>query len=64
LPHDLIANGGKIEFEMTDQPTKWGAPAATTPRRRSHSGEDPMTWHDSTSDTGALIGAGGTDVSA
>ncbi|HEY3508496.1 MAG TPA: glycoside hydrolase domain-containing protein, partial [Kribbella sp.] len=63
LPHDLIANGGKIEFEMTDQPTKWGTGRNDAPPSITKPGEDPMTWRDSTSDTGAVIGAGGTDVS-
>ena len=64
LPHDLIANGGKIEFEMTDQPTKWGTGRNDAPPSITKPGEDPTTWRDSTSDTGAVIGAGGADVSA
>jgi predicted alpha-1,2-mannosidase len=64
LPHDLIAGGGKIEFEMTDQPTKWGSGRNDAPPSITKPGEDPTTWRDSTSDTGAVIGAGGADVSA
>jgi hypothetical protein len=64
LAHDLIANGGKIEFEMTDEPSKWGTGRNGAPPSITTPGEDPKTWQDSTSDEGAVIGAGGQDVTA
>jgi hypothetical protein len=64
LPHSLIAEGGKIEFEMTDQPTKWGTGRNDAPPSITIPGEDPKTWRDSTSDDGAVVSAGGVDVAA
>jgi hypothetical protein len=64
LPHDLIANGGKIEFEMGDRPSTWGTGRNDAPPSITTPGEDPMTWRDSTSDEGAVVGAGGADVTA
>ncbi|TCO46277.1 putative alpha-1,2-mannosidase [Kribbella antiqua] len=64
LPHDLIASGGKIEFELTDKPSSWGSGRNDAPPSITTPGEDPMTWRDSTSDDGAVVAAGGQDVTA
>ncbi|GAA0936706.1 GH92 family glycosyl hydrolase [Kribbella koreensis] len=64
LPHDLIASGGKIEFDMTDQPSTWGSGRNDAPPSITTPGEDPKTWRDSTEDAGAVVSAGGVDVSA
>lgn len=64
LPHDLIAHGGKIEFEMTDKPSSWGTGRNDAPPSITKPGEDPKTWRDSTEDEGAVTAAGGVDVSA
>jgi hypothetical protein len=64
LPHSLIADGGKIEFDMTDKPSSWGSGRNDAPPSITTPGEDPMTWRDSTEDEGAVTAAGGADVSA
>ncbi|WP_344111964.1 GH92 family glycosyl hydrolase [Kribbella alba] len=64
LPHELIANGGKIEFDMTDKPSSWGSARNDAPPSITKPGEDPMTWRDSTEDEGAVTAAGGVAVSA
>ncbi|WP_238334704.1 GH92 family glycosyl hydrolase [Kribbella amoyensis] len=64
LPHDLIGQGGKIEFELTDRPASWGSGRNDAPPSITKPGEDPMTWRDSTEDDGAVVAAGGADVSA
>nr|WP_238355230.1 GH92 family glycosyl hydrolase [Kribbella sandramycini] len=64
LPHDLIASGGRIDFEMTDRPSSWGTGRKDAPPSLTTPGEDPSTWRDSTSDDGAVVASGTTDVSA
>ncbi|TCN37358.1 putative alpha-1,2-mannosidase [Kribbella orskensis] len=64
LPHSLIADGGKIEFDMTDKPSSWGTGRNDAPPSLTKPGEDPKTWRDSTEDEGAVTAAGGVDVSA
>ncbi|MET7278506.1 GH92 family glycosyl hydrolase [Kribbella sp. NPDC005582] len=63
LPHDLIASGGKIEFEMTDKPSSWGTGRNDAPPSITTPGEDPSTWRDSTSDEGAVV-TGSADIAA
>jgi predicted alpha-1,2-mannosidase len=64
LPHELIASGGKIEFDMTDKPSSWGTGRNDAPPSITKPGEDPMTWRDSTEDAGAVTASNGVDVSA
>ena len=49
---------------MTDQPSTWGTGRNDAPPSITTPGEDPKTWQDSTSDEGAVVGAGGQDVTA
>lgn len=58
LPHDLLAKGGKLEFDMTDRPTSWGTGADAAPPSLTKPGEQPMAWADSTSDEGAVVSSG------
>jgi len=62
LPHDLIANGGRIDFDMTSSPSSWGSGRRDAPPSITKPGEDPMTWHDSTTDTGAVTSSSSGDV--
>jgi hypothetical protein len=64
LPHELIASGGKIEFDLTDKPTNWGSGLKDAPPSITKAGEEPMTWRDSTEDVGAVTASNGVDVSA
>jgi predicted alpha-1,2-mannosidase len=64
LPHDLIAGGGRIDFDLTDQPTGWGSAVKDAPPSITKPGENPMTWRDSTDDEGALTAGDAGDVSA
>jgi hypothetical protein len=64
LPHELIATGGKIEFDLTDKPTNWGSGRKDAPPSITKPGEEPMTWRDSTEDEGAVTASNGVDVSA
>jgi predicted alpha-1,2-mannosidase len=64
LPHELIANGGRIDFDLTSEPTGWGSGRKDAPPSITKPGEDPMTWRDSTEDEGAVTAGTGGDVSA
>lgn len=64
IPHDLIAKGGRIDFDLTDEPTGWGTRRKDAPPSITKPGEDPMTWRDSTEDEGALTASPAGDVSA
>ena len=62
LPHDLLAAGGRLEVDMTDQPTSWGTGADAGPPSLTKPGEQPMSWQDSTHDTGAVVSSVDGDV--
>jgi predicted alpha-1,2-mannosidase len=64
LPHELIADGGRIDFDLTDQPATWGSRRKDAPASVTRPGEDPMTWRDSTEDSGASTTSTAGDVSA
>jgi predicted alpha-1,2-mannosidase len=64
LPHDLLAKGGVLDFEMTDKPTSWGTDPSSAPPSLTKRGERPAAWHDSTSDAGAVTSSGDGDVTS
>lgn len=64
LPHDLLAAGGTLEFDLTDQPTSWGSGADAAPPSLTKPGEQPLAWHDSSSDSGAVVASADGDVAA
>jgi hypothetical protein len=64
LPHDLLAAGGRLEFDMTDEPTSWGTGADAAPPSLTKPGEQPMSWRDSTHDAGAVVSSADGDVAA
>jgi predicted alpha-1,2-mannosidase len=64
LPHDLLAAGGKLDFDMTDKPTSWGTGADAAPPSLTEPGEQPMSWRDSTHDAGAVVSSADGDVGA
>ncbi|MFC0624939.1 GH92 family glycosyl hydrolase [Kribbella deserti] len=62
LPHDLLAKGGRIDFDMSATPSSWGSGRKDAPPSITKPGEDPMTWHDSTTDTGATVTSSSGDA--
>jgi predicted alpha-1,2-mannosidase len=61
LPHDLIANGGTLQFTMGPQPSNWGTDAAAVPPSISQGDQPPAPLHDAT-DTGAGTPTASGDV--
>ncbi|MGH3461665.1 MAG: GH92 family glycosyl hydrolase [Kribbellaceae bacterium] len=64
LPHDLLARGGVLEFDMTDKPSSWGTGADDAPPSLTERGQQPKAWLDSTHDQGAAASSADGDVTA
>ncbi|GAA3597864.1 GH92 family glycosyl hydrolase [Nonomuraea rosea] len=65
LPHDLIAKGGELAFEMGPKPSRWGTGKNAAPPSITTDDRIPAPLHDATGPgRGTASGAGGADVSA
>jgi predicted alpha-1,2-mannosidase len=64
LPHDLIANGGTLDFTMGPQPSNWGTDADAAPPSISQGDQAPAPLHDATGvGAGTPTASGEIDVS-
>jgi predicted alpha-1,2-mannosidase len=64
LPHSLLANGGRLDFEMSSEPSRWGTGEDAAPPSITRPGEEPKTWRDSADDEGAVLSSGDGPVPA
>ncbi|GAA2207668.1 hypothetical protein GCM10009850_031260 [Nonomuraea monospora] len=65
LPHDLIAQGGELVFEMGPEPSRWGTGEDAAPPSITRGDRVPAPLGDVTGPAGGVAsGAGGADVSA
>ncbi len=65
LPHDLIAKGGELVFEMGPKPSRWGTGKDAAPPSITGDDRIPAPLHDLTGPgRGTASAAGGADVSA
>ncbi|WP_223167178.1 GH92 family glycosyl hydrolase [Nonomuraea sp. SYSU D8015] len=65
LPHDLIAKGGELVFEMGPKPSRWGTGRNAAPPSITGDDRIPAPLHDATGPgRGTASAAGGADVSA
>ncbi|WP_181308453.1 GH92 family glycosyl hydrolase [Nonomuraea fuscirosea] len=65
LPHDLIAKGGELEFEMGPRPSRWGTGPDAAPPSITRDDRVPAPLRDATGPgRGTASAAGGADVSA
>lgn len=64
LPHSLLARGGRLDFEMSSQPSSWGTGSDAAPPSITKRGEQPKTWRDSADDEGAVLSSGDGPVAA
>ncbi|MEV0825211.1 GH92 family glycosyl hydrolase [Nonomuraea rubra] len=65
LPHDLIAKGGELVFEMGPRPSRWGTGKDAAPPSITRDDRVPAPLRDVTGPgRGTASGAGGADVSA
>ncbi|MCW8344188.1 glycoside hydrolase domain-containing protein, partial [Stenotrophomonas sp. SG1] len=53
VPHELIAKGATLDFEMGPHPSRWGSGADDVPRSLTARGQRPQLLHD-------LLGSGAT----
>ncbi|MCF6476550.1 glycoside hydrolase family 92 protein [Nonomuraea sp. MG754425] len=65
LPHDLIARGGELVFEMGPKPSRWGTGPDAAPPSITRDDRVPAPLRDVTGPgRGTASGAGGADVGA
>ncbi|TMS00636.1 GH92 family glycosyl hydrolase [Nonomuraea basaltis] len=65
LPHDLIAKGGELVFEMGPKPSRWGTGKDAAPLSITDDDRIPTPLRDATGPgRGTASAAGGADVSA
>ncbi|MEV4178694.1 GH92 family glycosyl hydrolase [Nonomuraea sp. NPDC049709] len=65
LPHDLIAKGGELVFEMGPKPSRWGTGRNAAPPSITGDDRVPAPLRDATGPgRGTASAAGGADVSA
>ncbi|MQA78610.1 MAG: glycoside hydrolase family 92 protein [Streptosporangiales bacterium] len=64
LPHDALANGGRLDFTMSPRPTSWGTGRNAAPPSITDPGDRPMTSHDSIDDEGAAFTGPGEQAGA
>nr|SBO97921.1 Alpha-1,2-mannosidase [Nonomuraea gerenzanensis] len=65
LPHDLIAGGGELVFEMGPRPSRWGTGKDAAPPSITRDDRVPSPLRDVTGPgRGTASGAGGADVGA
>jgi len=56
LPHELLAKGATLDFEMGPRPSKWGTGPDTLPASITPEGEKPAPLHDLTRADAVTIG--------
>ncbi len=65
LPHDLLAAGGTLDFDMGPQPSSWGTGQSDAPESITEGDTVPEPLHDLTGPgKGTATGSDGTDVTA
>ncbi|MGR6917416.1 GH92 family glycosyl hydrolase [[Actinomadura] parvosata] len=65
LPHDLLAKGGELVFEMGPKPSRWGTGEDAAPPSITRDSRVPAPLRDVTGPgRGTASGAGGADVAA
>lgn len=58
LPHELLANGALLEFEMGPEPSRWGSAADAVPRSLTTPGQRPTPQRDLLHGAQARLGDG------
>jgi predicted alpha-1,2-mannosidase len=53
LPHDLLANGGTLQFTMGARPSSWGTGAGAAPPSITQNDQPPAPLHDAAGAAGA-----------
>jgi hypothetical protein len=59
IPHDLVAAGGMLEFQMGSTPSSWGSGADVSPRSMTAPGSRPSGFEDLSGSSVAAVSNGG-----